>query len=267
MATFAKNSSTLEASVAANTGNTSTLEACATATSGGGIDNNKVSFQQLSRRWRSSHRNGLELRLFTGLWLNDQHGPPTSRQDYGPGTLKKYQTSLGVGESDVSRMRWFAHEFKSVKDFLVQHPTATTWTKVKEVLAQLRRPQAALAVKPPSDEMKLVVVDRPVDQLIGVMQTLRSRATKVGKLTADGVEWKALHKAFEGVMKDVGACLGIQFTFPDAAMPGQPVASAATTCLADQVRVPAFESASVLKLPATAFGPAGNDHFEPLLHS
>jgi len=216
-----------------------------------------VSFQQLSCRWKSSHREDLKLRHFTGLWLNDQHGPPTNRQEYRKGTLKKYQTSLGVGESDVSRMRWFAFEFKSIEDLKAKHPKATTWTKVKEVLAELRRPQATPAGTIPSDAMKLMVTDRPVDQLIAVMQTLQSNAIKVGKLTADGVEWKAVQTAFKGVLKDVGACLGCQFTFSDATVPSQPVASPATD-LGRQTQVPAFVSASVAALSAPVSGPGSN---------
>jgi len=248
MVHFVPDSSTLEASVVGKTGDSSTLEACVSASNGDGT-NNKVSFQQLSRRWKSSHREDLKLRHFTGLWLNDQHGPPTSRQDYGKGTLRKYQTSLGVGESDVSRMRWFAHEFKSVEDLKAKHPKATSWTKVKEVLAKLRRPQATLAVKPVSDVQKLVVKNLPVDQLMGAMRTLQSHAAKVGKLTADGVEWKAVREAFEGVLRDVGACLGSQFTFAEAAVPSQPVASPAMD-LAGQTQVLAFEPASVVEMTA-----------------
>jgi len=258
MTTNSSSSSTLEPSAAANTGDTSTLQTCVTASNGDGTYNN-VSFQQLSCRWKSSHREDLKLRHFTWLWLNDQHGPPTDRQEYRKGTLKKYKTSLGVGESDVSRMRWFAYEFKSVEDLKAKHPKATTWTKVKEVLAVLRRPKDAPAGTSPSDEMKLVVKDRPVDQLIAVMQSVQSHVTKVGKLTADGVEWKGVRDAFERVLRDVGACLGYQFTFPDATVPSQPVASPARD-LAEHTQVQAFVPASVAALSPPVLGPGGNGH-------
>jgi hypothetical protein len=250
--------STLDASAAANNGDSSALDASATASDGGSTYNN-VSFQQLSCKWRSAHRDDLKLRHFTGLWLNVKHGPPTSRQDYGKGTLKKYQTSLGVGESDVSRMRWFAFEFKSIEDLKAKHPKATTWTKVKEVLAQLRRPQAAPAGTIPSDAMKLVVKDRPVDQLIGAMKTLQAHVAKVGKLTPGGVEWNAVQAAFAGVMKEVEACLDCRFTFTTATTPGQPVASPATDS-AGQTQMLAFGPTSVVEMPASVFGPGGNGH-------
>jgi len=235
------------------------------ASNGGANDTNKFPFAKLSRMWQRANRNDLKLRHLTGAWLNVQHGAPTQRQPYGEGTLQQYKEKLGVSESDVSRMRWFAHYFPSLEDLKKEAPTATTWTKVKEVIARRRHPQDVPVVKRPSDEKKLVVADRPVDQLIEVMRSIHSHAVKVGKLTANGVEWKAVREAFEGVLKDVGASLGYRFMFPDDPMSGQPVASSATTELAEQARMLTFESASPLELPAVVFGPADNGQFKPLL--
>jgi len=233
------------------------------AANNGANDNNKIPFSRLSRMWQTSHGDDLKLRHFTGAWLNKQHGPPTTRQAYGERTLQRYINKLGVAESDLSRMRWFAFSFKSVSELKDKEPTATTWTKVKEIIARRRHPQAAPAAKPTSNDMKLVVAERPVDQMIGAMRTLQSHAAQVGKLTKDSDEWKKARAAFEELVKVVEVSLGGHITFADAAVPGQALASLATD-LAAQTRTHEFESTSG-ELPAARSNPADDIQFKPLL--
>jgi len=214
-----------------------------------GANDNKFPFKKLSLMWQNDHRDNLKLRHFTGSWLNDRHGPPTRRQAYGKATLQQYIEKLGVAESDLSRMRWFAFYFKSLEELKEKEPTVTTWTKVKDVIARLRNPKADPAVKLPSDEKKLVVVERPVDQMIEAVRAVQSQLGKVGKLTLNEGDRMTLKEAVEGMLRDVGACLGGHFTFTIAALPDQSVASLATTDLVEYARLREFESASV-ELPA-----------------
>jgi hypothetical protein len=254
-------SSTLETCAAANNGSTTNLELCAAIN--GGTDNKKVSLQQLSRKWQTSHRDDLKLRHFTGLWLNDLHGPPTSRQAYRKGTLKKYKASMGVGESDVCRMRWLAFEFKSLADLKEKHPKATTWTKVKEVLADLRRPQAGPAVQA-SSVAKTLVAERSIDQLVGAVRAIQSYARQVGKLTLNGEARKIVKLAIEEMLKDVEPTLGGNFIFLNAAIPGQPFAPVANPDLVGKNPVMQFHCASG-ELPAAILDAASDSQFKPLL--
>jgi len=213
-----------------------------------GANEDKFPFKKLSLMWQNYHRDNLKLRHFTGSWLNDRHGPPTRRQAYGKATLQQYIEKLGVAESDLSRMRWFAFYFKSVEELKEKEPTVTTWTKVKDVIARLRHPKADPAVKLQSDEKKLVVVERPVDRMIEAVRAVQSLG-KVGKLTLNDGDRMTLKEAVEAMLRDVGACLGGHFTFTNSVLPDQPVASLATTDLVEHARMRQFESASV-ELPA-----------------
>jgi len=94
---------------------------------------------ELTVEWGSYHEKGLEIRHKTGKLLNDHYGPPTARQTYGEGVLKEVAGRLRVAESDLSRMRWLAHHFKSVDDLRERFPAATTWTAVKELLPTLNQ--------------------------------------------------------------------------------------------------------------------------------
>lgn len=231
------------------------------ATNGGANDNNKFPFKKLSQMWQTNHRDDLKLRHLTGEWLNEQHGPPTKRQAYGEGTLRQYVEKLGVAESDLSRMRWFAFYFKSLKELKEKEPTATTWTKVKDVIARRRHPQAVPVVKPQSDDKKLVVAERSVDQLIGAVRAIQSHVSKVGKLTMYGDDWKAVIGALNDVL---GSCLGGQITLTSTAATDQPVPSMATTDLVAQARMREFESASG-EIPAAVVSSASDSQFKPLL--
>lgn len=93
----------------------------------------------LAERWKSHHEAGLALRHETGVLLNLRHGDPTQRQPQGKKVMKGVAKKLGVQESELSRMRRFAHHFKSVEDLHQHHPKVTTWTQVRELLTGLSK--------------------------------------------------------------------------------------------------------------------------------
>jgi hypothetical protein len=88
----------------------------------------------LAERWQNYEGVGLEIRHEMGKLLNDSFGPPTKRQDRGKGTLKEAAEKLKTTESELSRMRWFAHLFRSSEDLGENHTDVTTWTAVKQLL-------------------------------------------------------------------------------------------------------------------------------------
>jgi len=185
----------------------------------GNADDTKdeVLFNELSKLWQNHHSRGLKLRHLTGTRLNDRFGPPTERQAYGKATSQQLSEKLGVAESDLSRMRWFAHHFGSVQELKEKHPTVTNWTKVKMLIAQLRQPQVP-AASAPSNEKKLVAA-RPVAPVIDAVRAVQAQAVKVGKLTPNGEDWKVLNEAMDAMLKSVGACLGLNFNSAPIAEP------------------------------------------------
>lgn len=92
---------------------------------------------QLTHLWGPYQKRGLEVRWKTGALLNKRLGLPTERLAHGQHVLKTVAKQLLIAECDLSRMRWFAHLFKSVEDLQEKHPEIRTWTQVKELLAKL----------------------------------------------------------------------------------------------------------------------------------
>jgi len=91
----------------------------------------------LVKLWRRHEERGLELRWTTGQRLNVRLGLPTTRLAHGEEVLKKVAEQLQIAESELSRMRWFAHRFESVTTFREAHPEVRSWSKVKELLPSL----------------------------------------------------------------------------------------------------------------------------------
>jgi len=92
---------------------------------------------ELVALWHSHQERGLHLRWQTGDMLNRRLGPPDKRLAHGKQVLKTAAEKLQIGESEVSRMRWFAALFGSAKDFQEARPEVRSWTKVKKVLPDL----------------------------------------------------------------------------------------------------------------------------------
>jgi len=178
---------------------------------------------ELWQLWQAHHRRGLEVRHQTGLILNRRFGPPTERQAYGEATLKRYSERLGVSESDLSRMRWFAHRFESLEAMRAEHPQVTSWTAVKELLASLRQPEAAQAVRAAGDT---IVVEpaaaQPLRRAVAAIQEVRACVTGVD-LTLDDDGRAALARAMDEMLQEVGTRLGIRYR-PEPIAPAEAVA-------------------------------------------
>jgi hypothetical protein len=95
-------------------------------------------FDQLAELWRVHHHEGFETRHRTGVLLNERLGPPTERKPYRERVLERASRECKVHVSDLSRMRWFAHLFKTLEDFERAHPQVNTWTGFKELLPDLK---------------------------------------------------------------------------------------------------------------------------------
>jgi hypothetical protein len=94
--------------------------------------------------WQKRDRSDLTLRYEIGAVLNSWFGHPSQPQPYGEGVIERLTQETGLHKSDISRMRWFATLGPSVEAIQDQYPDLTTWTKVKEFLAE-RNPHKAVA--------------------------------------------------------------------------------------------------------------------------
>jgi len=92
---------------------------------------------RLIELWKPHHGHDLEVRHRTGVLLNEHFGPPSRRQSRGQQVLRQAAERLGTHESELSRMRRFAHRFPSIADLQQQYPEATNWTCVRNLLTRL----------------------------------------------------------------------------------------------------------------------------------
>lgn len=191
------------------------VDAASTAAERGAHADEGALLKALGRLWKTHHRRGVDVRHRTGVLLNRHLGPPTERQPYGAAVLRRCSAALGVAESDLSRMRWFAHAFESVADLAARHPDATTWTQVRALLAALRRPDAGPADDeagggphgPPPAESRPATVRK----LVGAVRSVREYAGGVGQLAPGGDDWRALRAAVADMLAAVEACLGVRY--------------------------------------------------------
>jgi len=98
--------------------------------------------------WRSDAERDLATRHQTGKLLNGRLGPPDKRQPHARRVLKTAAERLGIAESDLNRMRWFAHLFADVASLQRSHPGVTNWTRFKETLPSLMPHKGGEAKKP-----------------------------------------------------------------------------------------------------------------------
>jgi len=100
---------------------------------------------KLVNRWKAHDDKDLALRHETGALLNLRYGYPSQRQRRGAKTMKKASERLGILESELSRMRWFAHHFQSVDVLRARYPQVKNWTQVRELLCKLSKDGKATA--------------------------------------------------------------------------------------------------------------------------
>ncbi len=100
-------------------------------------ENEEACLQRITEVWQAYLQRGLEARHLIGKLLNQQIGGPDDRQDRGKGVMALASERLKMSVSDLNRMRWTAHLFKSVKDMQGRHPEIDSWTKLKDKLPDL----------------------------------------------------------------------------------------------------------------------------------
>jgi hypothetical protein len=97
--------------------------------------------------WRANAERDLGTRHQTGRLLNERLGSPDKRQPHARRVLKLVAEELEVAESDLNRMRWFAHLVDATA-FRQDHPQIVSWTKFKDGLPDLKAEYGFGARKP-----------------------------------------------------------------------------------------------------------------------
>ena len=92
---------------------------------------------RLVNLWRSNAERDLGTRHQTGRLLNERLGSPEKRQPHSRRVLKMVAGELGIAESDLNRMRWYAHLVDATA-LQQDHPEITSWTRFKEELTSLK---------------------------------------------------------------------------------------------------------------------------------
>jgi hypothetical protein len=176
---------------------------------------------QLAERWRSQHEADLELRHDTGAVLNTRIGPPTERQMRGAEVLKVAAKELGTTESELSRMRRFAHHFPLLNDLRVSHPDVATWTAVKELLPALKPKGQATGQAKKGAAKSTKRKSRKATKLREIKQCLGKLATNLKKIPPDlsDAEKTSLLDQFRDVAKVFQEHLKIQL--PTYQMPAE----------------------------------------------
>ncbi len=118
---------------------------------------------RLDRLWKSNAKHelhDLKTRHMTGTLLNELLGPPTKRLPHGEATLSLVGQRCQVSESELSRMRWFAHLVPDFDDLqitldrlktesiLSEAPTVRSWTQLKSLLPALKVLKSGKKCKP-----------------------------------------------------------------------------------------------------------------------
>jgi len=126
---------------------------------------------RVAKLWGDQAERDLGARHQTGKLLNERLGTPDKRQPHARRVLKMVAERLGIAESDLNRMRWFADRFVDLTAFRQVHPDITNWTGVKEVLPSLMPAKGGQARKPAANP------SRPA--LRGVVKSCTNLASKL----------------------------------------------------------------------------------------
>lgn len=110
----------------------------------------------IAGRWKTHQDQDLGIRHETGVLLNRRLGAPGKRQSRGKEVIKQVAQQLGIDQSDVSRLRSFAHHFESIDDLKRHHPDADSWRKVKVLLPSLTGSKRETSTESPSSARKLM---------------------------------------------------------------------------------------------------------------
>jgi hypothetical protein len=164
-----------------------------------------VLLSTLCELWRTRHRTGLEVRLQTGSLLNKQFGSPEDRQPYGKGVVKRLTKELGVSQSELSRMRWFAHRFESLEALHADHRDVMTWKQVKEILPSLR-PSSSKAVKAdkttPATQTTVPSMVMSINEFRKMLSTAKVKTKR---------QRENLKEAVDAMIEDLNPILGVNY--------------------------------------------------------
>jgi len=167
----------------------------------------------LTKRWRSHLEASLAIRHETGKLLNDRFGPPTKRQSRGEEAVAAVSKQLHVAESELSRMRRFAHHFDSVEAMTEPYPEATTWTAVKALLPRLKpkgnRPKNRTKGGAASSRTPRPTKSVPFGRMKRLLESLSSKLGGARKGLSES-EKKRLLKQFKKFAEAVSKCLDIE---------------------------------------------------------
>jgi hypothetical protein len=157
-------------------------------------------FIQASDEFRSHQEGGLKIRHRIGARVNRYFGTPDKRQKRGAEVLKAAVEQLRTTESELSRMRWFAHHFPTLEGFQQAHPVATTWTAVKELLPKLR--------------LKAQSPTRTSLPLNGLKRSMATLSSKLDQLQQElsGDQREDLLKEFRAVVGAAERCLKVKIS-------------------------------------------------------
>jgi len=158
---------------------------------------------QLVKLNKADAEHNLGTRHQMGKLLNARLGPPTERQPHGQRVLKMAAKKLGIAESELNRMRWFAHLFGGVAALRQSHPEIDSWAKFKAALPSLKPVKGGKARKPVKD------ASRPA--FGGVAKSLASLASKLNKLKnrPRDAERQEIVDALQKVAEAASRCLKI----------------------------------------------------------
>lgn len=163
---------------------------------------------QLAELWSGHRRLDLSVRYQTGVLLNERFGPPTTRQKRGDGVLQAASDRSGQSVSQLSRMRNFAHHFKTFDEFVQKHGNLK-WDAVKGLLPTLKGGDAQ-GQKEKTRSGKNV--KRTLER---VCRSLCQAAEKVGKVESNGLpqelvrQWEESLRALAGASSKFGVVVTV----------------------------------------------------------
>jgi len=174
---------------------------------------------QIQKIWDRHRQQGLEDRHRTGALLNKKFGASNvRRQAYGERVLKAYSAHLGISVSELSRMRRFATNFKSVEDMKAQHPDVKTWTQVKKLLVSTRKTETQQAETPNGIAQKKPAGNQPLSQVIQSIRAVRQCISQV-QLAPQGDERTSLGEVVKEMLADIEKILGVRYVLENQLPP------------------------------------------------
>jgi hypothetical protein len=164
---------------------------------------NRELIDQLVKMDKAEAKHNLGTRHRMGKLLNARLGPPTERQPHGQRVLKEAAEALECSESELNRMRWFAHLFGDVAALRQSHPEIDSWAKFKAALPSLKPVKGSKARKP--------VKDASLAAFGGVAKSLANAVSKLNGLKnrPRDAERQKIVDALQEVAEAASRCLKI----------------------------------------------------------